>query len=151
MKRLVICFTTVWLVALLRLTVFRPGCFSHGLFSGRVEWEAFAYYWKLIRYQHWLYFSYLFVGNLVCFMPAGILIRLCCGRFWQAVLAGFALSLLIETAQFVLGSGLSELDDLILNTCGAMLGFWFTGVLYKFDEKNNFPIDKNPHDIDNRL
>ena len=39
MKRLVICFTTVWLVALLRLTVFRPGCFPTACFpdgwSGR--------------------------------------------------------------------------------------------------------------------
>ncbi len=142
-------FVFLWLAVLLRLTVFRTGCFSHGWFSGRVEINAFAYYLKLARIGYWRYFLYLFVGNLVWFAPAGALVRLCGGRFWQAVFAGFALSLLIETAQFVLGSGLSELDDLILNTCGAMLGFWFTGVLYKFDGKNNFSIDKNPHGIDN--
>ena len=150
MKKLVTFLTVVWLAALLRLTVFRTGCFSHGLFSGRVEWDAFAYYVKLIRFHRWFYFTYLFVGNLVWFMPAGVLMRLYGGKLWHAALAGFALSLLIETAQFVLGSGLSELDDLILNTCGAVLGYWITGVISKFCEKNNFPIDKNPHDIDNR-
>ena len=149
-KKLVICLTLVWLAALLRLTVFRPGCFSHGLFSGRVEWDAFAFYLRLVQIRYWGYFAYLFGGNLIWFAPAGVLVRMRGGRFWQAVLAGFALSLCIETAQFVLGSGISELDDLIVNTCGAVLGYWITGVITKFCEKNNFPIDKNPHHIDNR-
>ena len=39
----------IWLAVLLRITVFRNGCFSHGLFSGRIEWDAFAYYSKLFR------------------------------------------------------------------------------------------------------
>lgn len=149
MKKLVFCLTVVWLAALLRLTVFRPGCFSHGLFSGRVELNAFAYYVKLIRLRYWFSFFYLFVGNLVCFLPTGVLIRLRGGGFWQAALAGFALSLGVETAQFVLGSGLSELDDLVLNTVGAMLGYWGTGIFYKIFRKMNSPIDNNPHDIDN--
>ena len=34
--------TLLWLAVLLRITVLREGCFSHGLFSGRVEWDAFA-------------------------------------------------------------------------------------------------------------
>jgi len=116
--------TLLWLVILLRITVFRPGCFSHGLFSGRLEWDAFAYYAKLARVGNWRYFTYLFAGNLVWFAPAGILIRLRGGRLWQAALAGLGLSLLVETAQFLLGSGVSELDDLVLNTCGALLGFF---------------------------
>lgn len=113
----------VWLCALLRITVFRPGCFSHGFCAGRVEWDAFAYYFRLARVGNWRYFSYLFAGNLLWFVPAGVLVRLRGGRLWQALLAGFCLSLFIETAQFLLGSGVSELDDLILNTCGAVLGF----------------------------
>ncbi len=122
-KRILFLLAAVWLAVLLRSTVFRPGCFSNGLFSGRVEWDAFAYYLKLIRIRYWRYFFYLFIGNLIWFVPAGILVRLRDGRLWQAALAGFLLSLLIETAQFVLGSGVSELDDLILNTCGAVLGW----------------------------
>ena len=122
-SRLLRVLAVIWLGLLFRITVFRPGCFTHGLFSGRIEWDAFAYYCKLIRIRYWRYFTYLFVGNLIWFAPAGILIRLRKGKCWQALLAGFLLSLTVETAQFVLGSGVSELDDLILNTCGAALGY----------------------------
>ena len=118
----------IWLAVLLRITVFRNGCFSHGLFSGRIEWDAFAYYLKLARIGYWRYFIYLFVGNLIWFAPAGVLVRLWGGRLWQAALAGLGLSLFVETMQFVLGSGVSELDDLILNTLGAVLGFALTAL-----------------------
>ena len=116
----------LWLAVLFRITVFRDGCFSHGLFSGRIEWDAFAYYAELARRGNWRYFVYLFVGNLIWFLPAGVLVRLSGGRLWKAVLAGFLLSALVETGQFILGSGVSELDDLILNTLGAVLGFVLT-------------------------
>ena len=138
MKKKIITVTTViWLTVLLRITVFRNGCFSHGFFSGRVEWGAFAYYLELVRLENWRYFSYLFFGNMIWFVPLGILIRIRNGRLWHAVLAGFLLSLSIETAQYVLGSGVSELDDLILNTFGAFLGYLGTSLfIYLFSRGN---------------
>jgi len=42
---------------------------------------------------------------------------------YQTVLCGFFLSFVIEFLQFMLGTGVSELDDLILNTVGALIGF----------------------------
>ena len=128
-KRLLFAASLIWLVLLFRITVFRSGCFSHGLFSGRIEWDAFAYYVELARRGNWRYFTYLFVGNLIWFAPAGVLVRLWGGRLWQAALAGLCLSLLVETGQFILGSGVSELDDLILNTCGSVLGYFAAGLL----------------------
>ncbi len=130
-----------WLAVLLRITVFRPGCFSHGLFSGRIEWRAFAYYLTLVHRANWRYFTYLFVGNLIWFAPAGFLVRLKGGRLRQAALAGFGLSLLVETFQFILGSGVTELDDLILNTAGALLGYAAACLLCRgrFMNKNTFP------------
>ena len=125
----------IWLAALLRITVFRNGCFSHGLFSGRIEWDAFAYYGKLFRAGYWRYFLYLFGGNLIWFAPAGVLVRLRGGRLWQAALAGFGLSFLVESLQFILGSGVSELDDLILNTCGALLGSLGTALFLRVFRK----------------
>ena len=136
MKKLLWALTLLWLAVLFRITVFRNGCFSNGLFSGRIEWDAFAYYAKLARVGYWRYFVYLFVGNLIWFAPAGVLVRLRGGKLWQAALAGLALSLVIETAQFVLGSGVSELDDLILNTCGAVLGFAAASLVYALCRRN---------------
>lgn len=125
MRKLVSAAAVIWLAILLRLTVFRDGCFSHGLFSGRIEPDAFAYYAQLARAGNWRYFAYLFVGNLIWFAPAGFMVRLWRGRLWQAAIAGLLLSLAVEAGQFVLGSGVSELDDLILNTAGALLGYAF--------------------------
>ena len=122
-KRLLVLLAWVWLLVLFRITVFRDGCFSHGLFSGRIEWDAFAYYLKLARGGDWRYFFYRFGGNLVWFAPAGVLARLLDRRLWTAALWGFGLSLAVETLQFVLGSGVTELDDLVLNTAGALLGY----------------------------
>ena len=146
MKKILIVIALLWLAVLLRITVFRNGCFSHGFFSGRIEWDAFAYYLKLVREGNWWYFIYLFFGNLIWFVPLGILTKLWGLRLWQALLAGFLLSLSIETAQFVLGSGVSELDDLILNTLGALLGYLGTALfLHLFHRRNrhNGPADTN--------
>ena len=130
-KRVCLLLAILWLAVLLRITVFRSGCFSHGLFSGRVELDAFAYYLELAGRGDWRYFTYLFVGNLIWFVPAGILVRLGGGKLRQAALAGLALSLFVETMQFLLGSGVSELDDLILNSCGSALGYGFTCLFRK--------------------
>ena len=136
MKKLLTVLTFIWLAVLLRITVFRNGCFSHGFFSGRMEWAAFAYYLKLARSGNWRYFCYLFFGNLIWFFPVGILTKLRGGRLWRAVLVGFLLSLGIETAQFVLGSGVSELDDLILNTLGTLMGYLGTSLfLVRFSKR----------------
>ena len=150
MKKVIYILAALWLVILLRLTLFRDGCFSHGLFSGRVEWDAFAYYLRLARVGRWHYFCYLFFGNLLWFTPVGLFTRIQGGRLWKAVFFGFLLSLFVETGQFVLGSGISELDDLILNSCGALLGYAAACVLLKNLKNKKSPIDKKPQDIDNR-
>ena len=138
-KRICVILTLVWLAALFRITVFRNGCFSHGLCSGRIEWDAFAYYAKLARVGWWRYFVYLFVGNLIWFAPAGVLVRLRGGKLWQAALAGLLLSFVVETMQFIFGSGVSELDDLILNTCGAVLGFAAASLVYALCRRGRRP------------
>lgn len=125
MKKLICIAAVIWLAVLLRLTVFRDGCFSHGLFSGQIELKAFAFYARLLRVHNYRYFAYLFIGNLVWFAPAGFLVRLRNGRLIHALLSGFLLSFAVEAGQYVLGSGVSELDDLILNTLGALLGYFF--------------------------
>ena len=112
----------VYLAVLLRLTVFRNGCFSHALCSGRVVWGPFIYLIGLLQQGNLRYFLYLFVGNLVWFVPLGFLLRLL-GLSWkQTLLCGLGLSVLIEATQFVLGCGVSETEDVILNTCGTGIG-----------------------------
>lgn len=68
-------------------------------------------------------FIYHGVGNMIWFAPVGFFLpRLFPGaRPRHALLAGLALSLLVETLQFVLGTGLPDIDDVWLNTLGAYL------------------------------
>ena len=69
-------------------------------------------------------FIYHTVGNLIWFVPLGALLGRICPRCrrWQALLAGAAVSLLLEALQFLLGSGISDVDDILLNALGALLG-----------------------------
>ena len=115
-----------YLLVLLRITVFRTGCFSHGWCSGRVEWIPFVYLAELARRGDWGYFCYLFFGNLLWFVPLGWALGALRLRLRQAALLGLGLSFLIELGQFLLGSGVSEVEDLILNTAGTVLGWLIT-------------------------
>ena len=122
---LVLSLFVIWLAALFRITVLRDGCFSHGLCSGRVEWIPFLYLAKLLRIGYYRYFCYLFFGNLIWFVPAALLCLLGLSRP-RVIGFAFALSVLIETLQYLLGSGVTEVEDVILNTLGAALGTLLT-------------------------
>lgn len=124
-----------YLAVLLRITVFRDGCFSNGLFTGRVEWVPFVYLAKLIRVHYWRYFIYLFVGNLVWFVPLGAYLRHREMRWPLVILCGMGLSLLIEITQFVLGSGVTEVEDVILNTAGTAIGCGLAAIVLRCRRK----------------
>ena len=109
------------MTVLLRITVFRSSFSLYSLFQkGTLNLTLFADYLPLLYQGRWLRFLYLFVGNIVWFIPFG--------AFWYGIgirrdmrrilLLGFLFSLTIETLQFVFGTGVTELDDLILNTFG---------------------------------
>lgn len=65
------------------------------------------------------------IMNVVVFMPVGILLGIAIrGRnVWTALLVGVGLSVGIETLQFVFKKGFSELDDVMHNTLGCMIGY----------------------------
>ena len=71
-----------------------------------------------------------FFGNIIMFIPAGILMPFVfrkTQKFWWALLGAFLFTFMIESLQFVLsiaGMCIRELDvdDLILNTLGALIG-----------------------------
>lgn len=66
------------------------------------------------------------LGNVVAFMPMGFLLPLVFKRlsgFFRAVLTTAGASLVIEIAQYVTGVGAADIDDIILNTLGGVLGF----------------------------
>jgi len=65
-------------------------------------------------------------GNVVGFVPFGYILPVINDRFrnWLLiVVSGFSLSLCVETAQLIFRVGSFDVDDLMLNTLGAYLGY----------------------------
>lgn len=71
--------------------------------------------------------------NAALFVPLGVLLPLLhrsLRSVWWALLGGAALSTMIETTQLVLAVGQCDVNDILTNTLGAVLGygvFWLFG------------------------
>ena len=66
------------------------------------------------------------VGNVVAFVPFGIFLPIFsmrCKRFFRTVLFSFELSFFVEVLQLATRVGSFDVDDLLLNTIGGMIGF----------------------------
>jgi glycopeptide antibiotics resistance protein len=66
------------------------------------------------------------LGNVAAFVPLGVLLPTALGvraSAWRVVAAGAALSGSIELAQYASGRRVADVDDLILNTAGTLLGY----------------------------
>ncbi len=115
----------IYLAVLLKITVFREGFLLSGLMeNGKLNLELFTAYVPFLQHGHIGLFIYLFVGNIVWFIPLGAYLVWRypgCGVI-RATLSGFLLSLGIEVSQYIFGVGVTELDDLVLNTAGTLIG-----------------------------
>jgi glycopeptide antibiotics resistance protein len=72
------------------------------------------------------------LGNLAAGFPMGVLLPGLLGRrcSWAKVAGlGLVVSLLIETLQGVSGRRVADVDDLILNTSGSLMGYAFHQVV----------------------
>lgn len=67
-------------------------------------------------------------GNIVGFMPLGFLVPMAFPKMRGTVLmilTSFTVTLLIETCQLVSCTGSFDVDDLLLNTIGGIMGYGF--------------------------
>ncbi len=88
---------------------------------------------RFIVYRHIVGVRSLFlniVGNVIGFMPLGFFLPVISRRsrkWYNTVLLSFMFSLSVETVQLVFKVGSFDVDDMILNTLGGILGF----IIYK--------------------
>ena len=137
-RRIITLLFWIYVIVLLRITVFRDDLsLSHIMTNGKLNLELFSAYIPFLRGGFIWLFIYLFVGNIVWFIPLGAyLVWKKPGRsVWQAVVIGLSLSLLIEVSQYVFGVGVTEVDDLVLNTSGALIGAVLMRITQYFMEK----------------
>ncbi|KHF36966.1 VanZ like family protein [Paenibacillus sp. P1XP2] len=75
-----------------------------------------------------------FFGNIAAFMPLGFLLPMVCGvrsmTLPKVLLISFGVSLALESLQLVLFIGTFDVDDIIMNTAGGLLGYAAYVVLY---------------------
>lgn len=66
------------------------------------------------------------IMNVVVFIPVGLLLGIAFKQvtWWKALLIGCGISVTIESLQFFLMRGFSEVDDVMHNTLGCLIG-WF--------------------------
>ena len=73
------------------------------------------------------------IANVLAFVPIGLLLGCAFGRmkWWKVLLIGGGFSLLIETLQFILKRGFAEVDDVMHNVVGCLLGYGvYIGIAY---------------------
>lgn len=92
--------------------------------------ELFKEIKRFYQYRHQLgitAFLLNVVGNVVAFMPCGFFLPIVSRRskkWYNAIGLCFSLSLCIETVQLVFKVGSFDVDDLLLNTVGGVLGYF---------------------------
>ena len=65
------------------------------------------------------------IMNVLAFIPIGLLLGTFKGmKWWHVLLIGLCFSMLIELLQLVLKRGLTEIDDVVHNGVGCMIGYW---------------------------
>lgn len=94
-------------------------------YEAQIHWHPFSSY-----KEAWNNFSIIewrnIILNIFMFIPLGFLLPFFGGFFrkaWVTYLIGFLFTLLIESVQFLTQRGIFEIDDLINNTVGCMIGY----------------------------
>lgn len=99
-------------------------------------------------------FAYMFSDldatllNVLMFIPLGMALPLLWksfGAWWRTVLFGFFASVLIETLQ-IFSFRATDVNDLMTNTLGTLIGFWFASAVLHFmprlpsENKKELPV-----------
>ncbi len=122
------CLFVLYLIALYYF-LFLAENYGHGAGEYDYNLVPFREIGRFIRYRDILGTRALVLnlaGNVIGFMPFGALLPLLmrsARRAWKIGILGLEISLVIELSQFLFQRGIFDVDDLILNTSGALLGY----------------------------
>jgi glycopeptide antibiotics resistance protein len=94
----------------------------------------------LLGFKGWIIAGVNLVGNIALLVPIGFLVPFVYRNItWKKSLAlGVAAGLVIEVMQTVLRVGIFDIDDVILNTLGVMIGYWIFIILAKWMRERKY-------------
>ncbi|MFT8872225.1 MAG: VanZ family protein [Sporolactobacillus sp.] len=111
-----------YLLLLLKLTLFTHNYYTYGRSNNL---HLFASIRLMLASRNPLLIAKNIAGNVVLFVPFGVLFPLVLVRqriFLKAMAGAFALSFIIENAQYFFAARIFDIDDLLLNMSGAFIG-----------------------------
>ncbi|MGN0348325.1 MAG: VanZ family protein [Roseburia sp.] len=112
-----------------------------GMHAYRYNLTPFQEIKRFLRYQDTLGTGAVLlniVGNVAAFVPFGAFIPVFsrrCRNFFVTMLYSFELSLFVELLQLIFKVGTFDVDDLMLNTLGGVIGFLISFLVSHFLEK----------------
>ena len=111
----------LYILIVLKLTLLRETTLD----NYEINFTPFVELINVYRTSSTWQFLRLFLGNIGWFIPFGFILPLMMKKsnFLTVTLMGCGFSFLIEILQLALKKGYCELDDLILNTLGAVIGY----------------------------
>ncbi len=98
-----------------------------------IPFAVFKDYIKEFNRGHYLYIITNFLGNLLVFVPIGLFPALLFrnATFKRSVIIGFLMSVFVEIMQYFIMRNTAT-DDVILNTLGAVIGYFVYLILKRF-------------------
>lgn len=87
-------------------------------------------FWQYREQLGWIAYSNIF-GNVVIFIPFGFFMPMASKykSFFLTTFYSFGLSLLVETCQLFTRVGCFDVDDILLNTIGGLVGYIIFAIL----------------------
>ena len=146
LREITLCLFVLFCAGLAALTVFPAGFWNLAHWQSAlrgetplfppVDWVIQRQTLQLIPFQEiWRAFRgpwvmFLMLANIGIFFPVGFFPALLWRGWgwWKALLLGLLTSCIIESIQFFIGRS-TDIDDVILNTTGAVLGFGLYALL----------------------
>ncbi len=126
-----ICFILfiIYIIAIVYFLIFSDMFGREPLETRSANLEPFAEIKRFIKYRELMTATSVMlnlVGNVVAFIPFGMLIRWARNKktnAWIALLYSFSFTLIIEVTQYITMLGVFDVDDIIMNTTGGMIGY----------------------------
>lgn len=133
-----------YLLCLYQITALRLGGIGWDLNNmlerrTRVNYEPLFAIWNWAVKGVWWYFIYNVIGNCLWFVPLGVLLpaiyKSYRGHLWYVAFMGVIISSSIEILQYVLCTGVTDIDDVICNTIGTVMGYGIWVIIDKIKTK----------------
>ncbi|WP_414838740.1 VanZ family protein [Carnobacterium sp. TMP28] len=135
-----------YIILLIHLTIFRE---EHSIGNVRFNMQPLSainltpltHTLKLTKGVTLFDYYYNFYGNILWFVPMGFVVAYLLNKkpyFLKTLLTGFCFSFFIEMMQFFLGTGITDIDDLLFNTIGTIVGlicFMIVEKVVEYDKK----------------